>query len=170
MVNNVKTFVLLAGMLSLMMIAGQLIGGAQGLLLGGSLGLLYTRYSGFRPEGEDVSDRDQAHAPEYQLGLNATWRSPLGWMARVDFAAIDDYYFDVPPNNQRADAYSLTHLKAGYESETWAVYLWGRNIFDEDYAVRGFYFGNEPPNFAAERYIQLGDPRQVGLTVKWSLQ
>ncbi len=138
--------------------------------LGGSLGLLYTRYSGFRPEGEDVSDRDQAHAPEYQLGLNATWRSPLGWMARVDFAAIDDYYFDVPPNDQRADAYSLTHLKAGYESETWAVYLWSRNVFDEDYAVRGFYFGNEPPNFEDKRYIQLGDPRQVGLTVKWSLQ
>lgn len=42
MVNNVKTFVLLAGMLSLMMIAGQLIGGAQGLLLGGSLGLVMT--------------------------------------------------------------------------------------------------------------------------------
>ena len=42
MVNNVKTFVLLAGMLSLMMIAGQLIGGAQGLLLGGSLGLIMT--------------------------------------------------------------------------------------------------------------------------------
>jgi heat shock protein HtpX len=41
-VNNVKTFVLLAGMLSLMMVAGQVIGGAQGLLLGGSLGLIMT--------------------------------------------------------------------------------------------------------------------------------
>lgn len=138
--------------------------------LGGSLGLLHTRYSGFRPEGVDVSDRDQAHAPEYQLGLNATWRSPLGWMARVDFAAIDDFYFDVPPNDQRADAYSLTHVKAGYEAENWAVYLWSRNVFDEDYAVRGFYFGNEPPNFEDQRYIQLGEPRQVGLSVKWSLQ
>lgn len=42
MSNNVKTFVLLAGLLSLLMVAGQLIGGTQGLLLGGSLGLIMT--------------------------------------------------------------------------------------------------------------------------------
>lgn len=42
MINTVKTFVLLSGMLSLMLIAGQLIGGTQGLLLGGSLGLIMT--------------------------------------------------------------------------------------------------------------------------------
>ncbi len=40
MVNNLKTFVLLAGLLSLFLLGGQMIGGAQGLLLGGSLGVL----------------------------------------------------------------------------------------------------------------------------------
>src|SRR5687767_7912354 len=67
--------------------------------LGGALGLLHTSYYGYRPTGEDVGNREQPHAPEYQLSLNATWRHPLGWLARVDFAAIDDYYFDVPPAN-----------------------------------------------------------------------
>ncbi len=42
MINTIKTFVLLTGMLSLLMVAGQLIGGAQGLLIGGSLGLIMT--------------------------------------------------------------------------------------------------------------------------------
>lgn len=42
MINTVKTFVLLAGMLSLLMVAGQLLGGAQGLLIGGSIGLVMT--------------------------------------------------------------------------------------------------------------------------------
>jgi heat shock protein HtpX len=41
-INTLKTFVLLAGMLSLLMVAGQLIGGSQGLLIGGSLGLIMT--------------------------------------------------------------------------------------------------------------------------------
>ena len=91
-------------------------------------------------------------------------------MARVDLAAVDDFYFDVPPNNQRADAYALAHVKAGYEAQTWAVYLWSRNVFDEDYAVRGFYFGNEPPDFESKRYVQLGEPRQIGVSVKWSLK
>lgn len=40
MMNNVKTFVLLAGLMSLFLVAGQIIGGSQGLLLGGSLGLI----------------------------------------------------------------------------------------------------------------------------------
>ncbi len=40
MTNNIKTFVLLAGMLSLCMVAGQLLGGASGLLIGGSIGFV----------------------------------------------------------------------------------------------------------------------------------
>jgi iron complex outermembrane recepter protein len=31
--------------------------------------------------------------------------------------------------------------------------------------VRGFYFGNEPPNFPNTLYIRQGDPRQIGVTV-----
>ena len=40
MMNNVKTFVLLAGLLSLFLVAGQMIGGTSGLMIGGSLGLI----------------------------------------------------------------------------------------------------------------------------------
>ncbi|MBM0103211.1 TonB-dependent receptor [Steroidobacter sp. S1-65] len=143
------------------------------LEVGGTLGLLRTRYSGFRPDDESgPSNREQAHAPEYQASVNATWRHPLGWMARLDVIASDNYYFDVPDadsakDSYRSGAYSLTHLKAGYEGERWAVYAWGRNVFDEDYVVRGFFFGNEPPDFANQRYTQLGEPRQFGVTFRW---
>jgi hypothetical protein len=37
-------------------------------------------------------------------------------------------------------------------------------LFDKDYAVRGFFFGNEPPDFPATLYTRFGDPRQVGVT------
>ncbi|MGH8174672.1 MAG: TonB-dependent receptor [Steroidobacter sp.] len=140
------------------------------LEIGGSLGLLRTRYSGYRPASVDLSDRDQAHAPEYQAAVHATWRHPLGWMARVDVSATDDYYFDVPPNNSRADAYALTNIKAGYEAVRWSAYFWARNVFDQDYITRGFYFGNEPPLFQNKRYTQLGEPRQVGVTVRWEFE
>ncbi|MFC4309241.1 TonB-dependent receptor [Steroidobacter flavus] len=146
------------------------------LELGAALGLLRTRYSGFRPDGvTDLSDRDQAYAPEYQGSVNATWRHPMGWMARVDVTATDAYYFDVPDldpekNNYRSNSYTLAHVKAGYEAETWAIYAWGRNVFDEDYYTRGFYFGNEPPDFANKRYTQLGEPRQFGVTFRWEFK
>ncbi|MDX2206569.1 MAG: M48 family metalloprotease [Gemmatimonadales bacterium] len=40
MINSVKTFVLLAGMISICLLAGQVLGGSSGLLLGGSIGLI----------------------------------------------------------------------------------------------------------------------------------
>jgi iron complex outermembrane receptor protein len=133
---------------------------------GAALGLLDTSYAGYRSAGVALPDREQAHAPEYQASFNASWRHPLGWMARIDVNAVDDYYFDVPPNDERADAYALTNVKIGYEAERWSAYLWGRNVFDEDYITRGFFFGNEPPLFENKRYTQLGEPRQIGATVR----
>ena len=73
----------------------------------------------------------------------------------------------MPPANQRAAAYSLTHLKVGYEADRWSVYAWSRNVFDEDYVVRGFFFENEPPEWLDKRYTQLGEPRQVGVSARW---
>jgi hypothetical protein len=35
--------------------------------------------------------------------------------------------------------------------------------------VHGFYFALEPPDFAAKQYQQLGDPRQVGVTLHYDL-
>lgn len=140
------------------------------LEVGGTLGLLRTRYSGYRPAGEDLSDRDQAHAPRYQASLNVTWRHQLGWMARVDVSAVDSFYFDVPPNDTHSNAYSLTNVKLGYEADRWSVYAWGRNVFDKDYAIRGFYFGNRPPLFENERYVQLGEPQQFGVTARWEFR
>jgi hypothetical protein len=46
------------------------------------------------------------------------------------------------------------------------VKLWGRNLGDEDYTVRGFYFGNDPRDgYLPRGYTQLGEPRRYGVTV-----
>jgi outer membrane receptor protein involved in Fe transport len=47
--------------------------------------------------------------------------------------------------------------------------LWARNLFDKDYAVRGFgSFGNNPGNgYMTETYVQQGQPRIVGLSLAY---
>jgi len=142
----------------------------QGVQLGGSLGLLHTRTAPGRVEDGagnlvPVPPRENAHAPPYNAALNLTWRGAGGFMARVDFTAMDAFYFDVPTvTDQKSQAYTLTHVKAGYESGKWSIYGWVRNVFDKEYAVRGFYFQNEPPDWPFKTYIQQGDPRQYGVT------
>ena len=139
------------------------------LSLGATLGLLHSEYLGYRYGERDLDGREQAHAPGWQYSLSAEWNPGRGWMARADLTGSDAFYFDAS-HDQRSEPYSLVNLKAGYAGDRWTIYAWGRNVFDERYAVRGFYFGLEPPDYADKLYVQQGDPRQFGVTLQWSLR
>lgn len=131
-----------------------------------NLGLLDAEFDEFRTPQVDLSGRDQAHAPRYTLAAGAEWRHPSGWFARADAVARDEFFFDVS-HDQRSERYELVNARLGYDAETWRVQLWARNLFDRRHAVRGFFFGNEPPAFPPELYIRQGDPRHLGVTFDW---
>jgi outer membrane receptor protein involved in Fe transport len=139
------------------------------LALGATLGLLHSEYLGYRYGDRDLDGREQAHAPAYQYSLSAEWNAGRGWMARADLSGSDWFYFDAS-NDQKSRPYRLLNLKAGYARDRWAMYAWGRNVLDERHAVRGFYFGLEPPDYPDKLYVQQGDPRQFGVTVSWSMR
>ena len=44
--------------------------------------------------------------------------------------------------------------------------LWARNVLDEEYVTRGFYFGLEPPAYEDTLYVAYGDPAQFGTTLE----
>jgi outer membrane receptor protein involved in Fe transport len=111
------------------------------------------------------SGRDQAHSPRYSFAGGIVFRHPNGVFARVDATAKETFYFDVS-HDERSKSFGLVNIRVGYEAESWLLSLWARNLLDEQYAVRGFYFGNEPPDFPATLYTRLGDPRHVGITIE----
>jgi outer membrane receptor protein involved in Fe transport len=134
-------------------------------MLYASVGLLDASFDRFVTPQVDLSGRAQAHAPDYTLAAGGRYAHPGGFFASFDVSARDDFYFDVS-HDQTSDAYELAHARAGFETETWSVTLWARNLFDEEYPARGFFFGNEPPDFPDTLYTRLGDPRQVGVTLE----
>jgi iron complex outermembrane receptor protein len=136
------------------------------LTFAATLGLLESEYLGYHYGERDLDGREQAHAPSWQYSLSAQWGGAEGWMARADLTGCDAFYFDAS-HDQRSRPYTLLNLKAGYARGPWAVYAWARNVTDETYAVRGFYFGLEPPDYADELYVQRGDARLVGVTLNW---
>ena len=115
-----------------------------------------------------LEGRDQAHAPRFTYAAAATWRGGPSLFARLDLDGRSSFYFD-DSHDQRSEPYTLVHARVGLERSAWAAYLWGRNLFDEAYATRGFYFGNEPPDFPDRLYVKRGDPRRFGLTVRFRL-
>ncbi len=128
-----------------------------------SAGLLDATFDRYEAPQGDLSGRDQAHAPSYTLAAGAAWRHPSGFFARVDATARDAFYFDVS-HDQESEAYELVNARLGFDAGTWTAQLFVRNLFDTRYAVRGFFFGNEPPDFPNTLYTRLGDPRQLGVT------
>jgi iron complex outermembrane receptor protein len=130
--------------------------------VGADLGLLQTHFENFVVVAESAPisvSRELPNSPHWQAAVNATYRDPRGPFARVDVTGMGGYYFDLPPNQTTSNPYGLVNGKIGWEAGRWSAYLSGRNLLDKRYPVRGFYFGDVPPNFPNELYVQLGDPR-----------
>ncbi|MGH8243063.1 MAG: TonB-dependent receptor [Steroidobacteraceae bacterium] len=145
--------------------AGALVG--ERLELEVMLSWMESRYHGYRFGERDLEGRAFAHAPEWKASLAATWQHPAGWMARADLSGEAGFYFDTS-HDERAGSRLLANLKAGYEAERWSIEIWVHNLFNERYPVRGFFFENEPPDFPTKLYLRWGDPRQAGLTARYS--
>jgi outer membrane receptor protein involved in Fe transport len=141
---------------------------AERWMLSASLSLADTRYVGYNDGERDLDGRAWAHAPAWKYSLAATWTHPQGWFVRADVGGQDAFYYDAS-HDQRSSPYALANLGGGFRTGRWSVQLWLHNAFDRRYPVRGFYFGNEPPDFPEKLYVRLGDPRQTGLTASFSL-
>jgi outer membrane receptor protein involved in Fe transport len=133
-------------------------------MLYATVGLLDTEFGNVSaPSLANLRGRSKSHAPDYTLALGGSYEHPSGFFAGVDASARDAFYFDVA-HDERSESYELVNARVGYRSTSWSTTLWARNLFDENYAVRGFYFGNEPPDFPNALYTRAGDPRQIGVT------
>ena len=130
------------------------------------LGLLDTQYEDYiDAAGNDLDGREQAHAPGYQAHLSIDYEFSESWFASVAVEAKDGFYFS-DSHSAQADSYALLNGAVGYRQGRFLARLWGRNLTDAEYHVRGFYFGNDPRNdYADTTWTQLGGPRQIGVSV-----
>ncbi|MCP3675814.1 MAG: TonB-dependent receptor [Gammaproteobacteria bacterium] len=133
------------------------------LKIDASLGILDTAIETYEGGDPKMIGREKAHAPAYNYSIALEYRNQQGWFGRLDISKKDEFYYS-DSHHQQSEAYQLLNMKVGYESENWEIYLWGRNLTDEIYHVRGFFFANEPPNWEDKLYTHQGDPRQFGIT------
>jgi iron complex outermembrane receptor protein len=135
------------------------------LQLSASLGLLDTQFEDYIDgSGQNLDGRDQAQAPSYQFYLSGDYQIAQDWALNINVEGKDDYYFS-DSHAERSSSYELLNASIGYSTERWDFSLWGRNLADTDYFVRGFFFGNDPRDgYTARGFTQLGAPRQFGVS------
>jgi len=136
------------------------------LYLFANLGFLKTKIKNWESR-IDLEGRSQAHAPEhsYSIGGNLNLKNNL--YLKLDINGKSSFYYSDSHDNQ-SKSYQLTNIIFGYSNSDFSADLWIRNIFNKYYSTRGFYFGNEAPNFIDTLYRRQGDPRNIGISLRYN--
>ena len=127
----------------------------DGLSLMAGFGYTDIEFDDFKDAEGDYEDNDNPWAPEYTFNLGAQYRHYSGFYARCDLIGYGKMYFD-KANVYSRDAYEIVNAKIGYEAEDFDIYLYAKNLFDEEYDSDGYYGGF---------YTIYSDPGEVGLQV-----
>jgi iron complex outermembrane receptor protein len=135
----------------------------------GSLGLLDTEFSDYiYKDGTKETGREQAHAPNYQFNFGLNYFISDEWQFNLSVDGKDEFYFS-DSHNEKSESVALLHGSIRYIAQDWQVKLWARNILDEEYQTRGFYFGNDPRDgYTGKPYYQYGEPAVFGLTFDYN--
>lgn len=113
----------------------------------------------------EINERAQAHAPSYQYHLGGSVRITDRVEASVSLNGKDEFYYSFS-HDQKSQAMNVLNASVIYVGDNMDITVWARNLTDETYSVRGFYFGNDPRDgYTAKLYEQFGEPMVYGVKV-----
>ncbi len=135
-----------------------------GLELSAGVNLIQAEYDDFDLGNVRLDGRDMEGAPSHTLRFSANYHHPgglYGW-AEIRRVGKVSYYDNSAQDLQKADAYTLVSLKLGWLYRNWDIYVFGRNLTDEEY-INAFQSSPMTGGIAG-----FGDPRTVGVGLSYS--
>jgi outer membrane receptor protein involved in Fe transport len=140
--------------------------------LRGAIGLMDSEVEALTTFDLDLDDFverrgiDQTKAPSWQLHLGSDFRFDSGWYLALAVDARDSHRYGYYHDGEIGRA-TIVNASVRRELRQLELTLWARNLLDEDVAVHGLYFGNDPrKGWVPERYLQFGEPRLAGVTLR----
>jgi outer membrane receptor protein involved in Fe transport len=134
---------------------------AKGWTASAGLGLLETK---------DNEDDELANAPTYTFNAQLNYQADNGFFANLSAQGSDEYYESNSKKNrgQRVrNAFVTVNGSIGYRYQNWTFTVWGKNLFDEAYEKRIFYFDNYDGQDDT-RFENPADPQQFGITANYN--
>jgi iron complex outermembrane recepter protein len=133
----------------------------------GSLALMDSSLDRFvLANGSVGGDRRLANTPPYGYTVGTRYRAESGLFGQIELIGRGRQ-FDSNNHDEPRRAFEVVNASIGYAWREWTFTLWARNLLNERYDKRVFFFGNEEPDFVPKRYESRGDPRQVGVTAAY---
>ena len=112
--------------------------------------------------------RESAQAPFYTYSFGFTkYYKNLYLSSNIN--GKDAFYFS-DSHNEKSNPYFIVNLNLGYKiNKNMEISIWGKNILDNKYPIRAFYFALEPPNWEDKLYLSYGEPINIGITFKYDI-
>ena len=121
-------------------------------------------------ETQNDDNQDLANAPFYSFNAQISYQAENGFFANLTAQGSDEYYESNNKLNrdQRVrNAFVTFNGSIGYKYKNWTFTIWGKNLFDEEYEKRIFYFDNYDGQDVT-RFENPADPQQFGITANYS--
>lgn len=136
-------------------------------ILNSSLALMNSKIDPFTlANGNHGAGGRLPNTPSYGYSLGLRYQPKEGVFGSLELLGKADY-IESMSNNEKRCSFDVLNSSIGYRRENWTLTLWARNLLDERYDKRVFFFGNEDPNYTPTRYTSTADPRQIGVTARY---
>jgi outer membrane receptor protein involved in Fe transport len=112
--------------------------------------------------------RRLANTPRYGYTVGTRYRDAAGFSGNLELVGRASQ-LDSNNQNEARRAFRVVNASVGFLWREWTFTLWGRNIFNQRYEKRVFFFGNADPDYAETRYEDRADPRQLGVSAAYRL-
>ena len=143
-----------------------------GLTLSGGLALLHTEITKSADPSVQVGN-EVPFAPSVTLNLAAEYAQPVVVLNHAGDAYLRAEYQFVgartvdPQNTFDLESFDIVNLYAGWSNETFSLYGFVTNLFDETYAQTAFLFGASPAGELVSVGVP-GEPRRFGVGLKYT--
>ncbi|MBL4796334.1 MAG: TonB-dependent receptor [Oleispira sp.] len=142
------------------------------LSLSTSLGLLkteITEHNNPDPDAFNLEGREAAHAPAYTYATAVNYALTNYVAVQVQLEGKDEFFYS-DSHDYKSESYNLINARLTYQRDNFEVALYGKNLTDEEYGVRGFAGWDADPRsgdgFDETEYQQLAAPRVVGVSTR----
>ncbi len=133
----------------------------------GTLALMQSELAPFTlRNGNSGGGRRLANTPRHGYTVGTRYQAETGFFGSAELVGRAAQ-FDSNNQNEARRAFRVVNASIGYSWREWTFTLWAKNIFDEVYDQRVFFFGNADPDYLETRYEDRAAPQQFGGTVGW---
>ncbi|MDQ8207971.1 TonB-dependent receptor [Coraliomargarita sp. SDUM461003] len=139
---------------------------AENWSLSTTLGLLEAERSTYNAGGVSVSSRDVANAPHFTYSARLDYNSAEALFGSIELVGSDEYY-ESNSHTEKRNAFAVVNATIGYRYKNWTFTVWAKNLLDEEYEERVFFFDNTYDD-NDERYESPANPRVFGVTANYN--